>query len=279
MKKMRFLFTGMILLIFSHFNVYSQNYNSGYMPDELTLDTTEFEGTDGQSHVEFKNPYEGIVSDLKTNNPPRDEISEAFSKLGSSKASANDMVSPEFFDWKKSGADRFLNSPCFKQLGFNPNMNIEAQEEKYAKCEASKTGNNLILPVLILVIIITAVYVYIKLSRPTEIRYPSEARASYQNLPKTDFISYMSNLGKPRPSSMAGNTPSANLSEILIGIVVVLLGVAAIGYTLDQVVRPILIVLAELIQFFLKWAFIIGIPILVVVTLYQIFTRPSEKKG
>jgi len=264
--------------MFFHVNVYSQNYNAGYIPDEVTLDTTNYEPADGQSHAEFKNPYEGL-SEKKYNEPQEDEIEKKFREFSEQPASADNAVAPEYFNYEKTNAARFVNSPCYKVLGFDPQGNITDQELRYRKCEASNTSNNWVLPVLILFSIITAVYVYVKLSRPTKIRYPSEARASYQNRPKTDFIPYMSNLGKPRPSSMAGNTPSANLSEILIGIVVVLVGVAAIGYTLDQVVRPLLIVLAELIQFFLKWAFIIGIPILVVVTLYQFFTGPSEKKG
>ncbi len=45
---------------------------------------------------------------------------------------------PVTFNWEKSHADRFVNSPCFKILGFDPRRDIQEQERIYNECEEAK---------------------------------------------------------------------------------------------------------------------------------------------
>ena len=45
---------------------------------------------------------------------------------------------PKTFDWKASNADRFINSPCFKLLGFDPSLDVNEQEIRYQECEHEK---------------------------------------------------------------------------------------------------------------------------------------------
>jgi hypothetical protein len=47
-------------------------------------------------------------------------------------------MAPTSFDWDKSNADRFVNSPCFGLLGFDPYADPQEQERKYKECEHEK---------------------------------------------------------------------------------------------------------------------------------------------
>lgn len=47
-------------------------------------------------------------------------------------------MAPTSFDWEKSNADRFVNSPCFGLLGFDPYADPQEQERKYKECEHEK---------------------------------------------------------------------------------------------------------------------------------------------
>lgn len=38
-------------------------------------------------------------------------------------------MQPVEFDWKTSHADRFVNSPCYKQIGFDPNVAYDSQDK------------------------------------------------------------------------------------------------------------------------------------------------------
>lgn len=59
-------------------------------------------------------------------------------------------------------------------------------------------------------------------------------------------------------------------------IVLVIVGVLLIGYILENVVQPFLYSIGHLLAFLIKWAFIIGIPILVAIGVYDWITRPRD---
>lgn len=58
-------------------------------------------------------------------------------------AQAQANLAPKYFDWEKTNADRFVNSPCFKELGFDPFLDPKVQEEKYQHCESAKRNRDL----------------------------------------------------------------------------------------------------------------------------------------
>ncbi len=47
------------------------------------------------------------------------------------------------FDWEKTHADRFVNSPCYKTLGFSPDEDPAEQEEKYKRCEEEERNEKI----------------------------------------------------------------------------------------------------------------------------------------
>lgn len=51
---------------------------------------------------------------------------------------------PTTFDWKKTNAQRFVNSPCLSTLGFDPNMDTQEQERLYKECEDAKSRAKMI---------------------------------------------------------------------------------------------------------------------------------------
>lgn len=53
------------------------------------------------------------------------------------------MPGPVYFDWEKSNADRFVNSPCYKSLGFNPNSDPVEQERRYRECENARRNEKI----------------------------------------------------------------------------------------------------------------------------------------
>ena len=109
-----------------------------------------------------KNSRDQVIQEYKSTHP--DPVLEGFKRLDSMAAHAtnslghneNNSVTQEqstpstpisevpiqsetkTFDWKASNADRFVNSPCFKQLGFDPAMDFSLQEKRYQECEHEK---------------------------------------------------------------------------------------------------------------------------------------------
>lgn len=52
-------------------------------------------------------------------------------------------LAPVTFDWEKTNADRFVNSPCYKTLGFNPFSDPQEQEKRYRECEEAKNKEDM----------------------------------------------------------------------------------------------------------------------------------------
>jgi len=61
------------------------------------------------------------------------------------KKSLSTQMQPTTFNWDKCNADRFVNSPCIKVLGFQPYdpetqpKEYQMQEQRYEECEHEKT--------------------------------------------------------------------------------------------------------------------------------------------
>jgi hypothetical protein len=70
-----------------------------------------------------------------------------------------------YFDYDKTNASRFVNSPCFKLLGFDPKANMADQEDRYQKCENErlhKDYTNIIVVGFIVLCIGILVYLAVK---------------------------------------------------------------------------------------------------------------------
>jgi len=71
-----------------------------------------------------------------------------------SKPSIQSMLEPKSYDPIKSNRERFLKSPCFSELGFDPYMDPDAQERLYQACEKGKTEKEIKKYGIILVLLL-----------------------------------------------------------------------------------------------------------------------------
>lgn len=80
-------------------------------------------------------------------------------------ASLEAQFAPKTFNWEATHAERFLNSPCYHRLGFDPFANPEEQEKKYQICEHElqiEQAKNVGIVVVIAILIITLIVLLIK---------------------------------------------------------------------------------------------------------------------
>lgn len=87
----------------------------------------------------------------KTQYDPNKDFSEPLNNKYSQYKTLNDWakapssfearLAPETFNWEATHADRFVHSPCYKDLGFHPTTDpilMQQQEESYERCEDEK---------------------------------------------------------------------------------------------------------------------------------------------
>lgn len=192
MKKIRLAIYSIISLALVTLNLitaHGQPLNRGLIPDEVhnpTLDTFR------SSEYEYQDPYKGIIgpSQIKTINNSNitstemygassavdsfsmkdqsDPVASALNSFARAPSSTAAQAEPVNFDYVKSNADRFINSPCFKELGFDPRLSFQLQNAKYEDCEAGKrdtqTSNiiKLFFGILVTGFLIFVVYYYTK---------------------------------------------------------------------------------------------------------------------
>lgn len=92
------------------------------------------------SSTESSSPYRSITDSSSEIIP---DIENNADKLLSESApldAKNQLIS---FDWEKTNADRFVNSPCFKDLGFDPRMDPQELERIYKECQDAKSKREL----------------------------------------------------------------------------------------------------------------------------------------
>jgi hypothetical protein len=102
-------------------------YNAGQVPDKLSF---QYNDTNANlSTNDFINPF--TPADLTLirpqEDPNKDSVGDLFKNFV--KAPATDAVttSTRHFDWDKTQADRYVNSPYLKEMGFDPNINNETK--------------------------------------------------------------------------------------------------------------------------------------------------------
>ena len=86
-------------------------------------------------------------SNLSTIGSPTPE--HKFEKEMSESSSRNSEAGGGNFDWNKANTDRFVHSPCYKELGFDPNKDPQVQEQMYRECESAKSEGNVRYDVMI----------------------------------------------------------------------------------------------------------------------------------
>lgn len=92
---------------------------------------------------------------------PRDPIQEM--DLSPDRTSGTAWSEPKSFDPVKGDLERFMRSPCWGQLGYNPLEALSVQEEKYRNCEKSyyRSSGGLWQYVLLTIIIIIPLGLYL----------------------------------------------------------------------------------------------------------------------
>ena len=70
-----------------------------------------------------------------------------------SKPTLNERMQPRGYDPVVTNRDRYVNSPCFPELGFNPMMDPDTQAANYKICEEGKKEKGNYLTFIILVVI------------------------------------------------------------------------------------------------------------------------------
>lgn len=153
--------------------VYSQNYDAGYIPEEVKV--PEFEVPNKAVDAEFKNPFEDIKSSKEVSNPPEDEVSKAFREFAESPATPNSSVAPTYFDYDKTNTDRSIKS-------------------------SSKIN---IIPVLI--VLALTVWIFIKFSKKTEIKSTYKGKSEIQVNPYKGIRYDEPLVKKPNPASNLEN--------------------------------------------------------------------------
>jgi hypothetical protein len=93
--------------------------------------------------LDYVNPFSDItgLKPTQTDSQISDPVQDSLNKLSSTTASATAQAAPTFFDYDK--AQRFIKSPCYTSLGYDPTLDSLQQEEKYETCESDKKDNNL----------------------------------------------------------------------------------------------------------------------------------------
>lgn len=84
----------------------------------------------------FKNP----LDDYQSTDVMKQGLEEMKEEM--SKPSLDYMTQPVSYDPIETNRDRFVNSPCYYELGFNPFADPEQQELKYKRCEEEKRKKN-----------------------------------------------------------------------------------------------------------------------------------------
>jgi hypothetical protein len=113
----------------------------------------KFEDQRIKPQSEFKKPYDDIkIPDYST--PKRAPVDSFSQNITGSRVSKTEQIQETAFqqtrsqdnnfDWKATNADRFVNSPCYKILGFDPKKDPVEQEKEYNECEAEYRNKNLV---------------------------------------------------------------------------------------------------------------------------------------
>ena len=67
------------------------------------------------------------------------DFNKELKKFSEEPKSIQAQAAPTKFDWEATNAQRFLNSPCLKTLGFSPTMDPQEQERRFKECEDAKS--------------------------------------------------------------------------------------------------------------------------------------------
>ena len=161
-----------IIIIYSS-PAYSQKYNTGLIPDEIS--TPHY--PEPKTRIEYVDPYADIVSPPhpinkrynrnsikdslegtgfnKTSDSLQiDPIEASMDSFANAPATQNAPATPPNFDYENTNAERFINSPCYKSIGFNPQASQTEQERQYSECENDKMKKQVITIGCILLILL-----------------------------------------------------------------------------------------------------------------------------
>ncbi len=126
------------------------HYTGGAILDKIEY---QFENPDIKPNGVHGNPYDNIKVPDYSQSPSADKTNEILNRLERAPASKETRSSNTTFDYDKVNADRFLNSPCITQLGFNPEGDVKLQEKMFSDCEKART-NSTIKKLIIIVLLI-----------------------------------------------------------------------------------------------------------------------------
>jgi hypothetical protein len=107
---------------------------------------SEAKGNKSTNNSELTQPTDNYSNSYFTDSSIIHRSSEIISdndnkanKLLSKPAPLDDKNRIISFDWEKANADRFVNSPCFRDLGFDPRRDSQELERIYKECEDAKS--------------------------------------------------------------------------------------------------------------------------------------------
>lgn len=151
-----------VLLIISCQYGFSQDFKGGIISEPIQQPALP---TESKVPAEYVNPYSDIRPPNVTPGNYQDDgnqMQKSLDDFASKEASSTSKAAPQGFDNYNTSigrldtdtnsatlytdatvssisTDRFLASPCYKILGFNPTANMEEQEKRYQDCEQEKT--------------------------------------------------------------------------------------------------------------------------------------------
>lgn len=99
------------------------------------------------------------IRENKTIAEQQDNMQKELNDFANRPVSNNTEAAPTNFDYNKQNTDRFTNSPCYRTLGFDPNLDLTEQEKRYKSCEDDIRSDKIQHVLLIIVaLLISAVY-------------------------------------------------------------------------------------------------------------------------
>ncbi|MCC8427321.1 hypothetical protein LJ658_20325 [Mucilaginibacter sp. UR6-11] len=126
-------------------------YSGGNLPEPVEY---KFDDPDIKTPAIFKNPYGNVMIKGDRTIKKEEEDKKNIDDLITTPAAINIQNSNTSFDYKASHTDRFINSPCYHELGFDPQGDIIQQEKVYSDCEATKENKNIFdIEIIVLVVL------------------------------------------------------------------------------------------------------------------------------
>ena len=99
--------------------------------------SSEFQSEPTESENTFHNEENKSKKTYSQSEPV--DFNKELKKFSEEPKSIQAQAAPTKFDWEATNAQRFLNSPCLKTLGFSPTMDPQEQERRFKECEDAKS--------------------------------------------------------------------------------------------------------------------------------------------